>query len=249
MVGVDGRRPLRVEDHQVAGQAGRQVGPPLQDSGRPVGQAPQQVEQGHAAPVHQGQGQRQQALQPDDAGLGHVEGQALGVLVVRAVVAGDGVDGAVGHRGRQGLAVPLAAQGRGHLGEGAVVADRRLVQREVVRRRAGRDRQAARFGPADHLQRLGAGDVGHVVAPAGHLDQPQVALDHDDLVEQMVAGETETGRQFAGIHRAGGEARFLRVLQDDRVHRTGVAEGAAHHLGVGHGLKAVGEAQRAVLAQ
>src|SRR3546814_1095619 len=76
------------------------------------------------------QRQRQQGLQADDARLGDGEGQALRLDVVRAVIAGDGVDGAVGDARQDGLAVVLAAQRRRDLGEGAVVADRDLVQRE-----------------------------------------------------------------------------------------------------------------------
>ena len=56
--------------------------------------------------------QRQQCLDPDDAGRRLGEGQALAFLILRRVVGGDGVDGAVLEPLDDGLAVHLGAQRR-----------------------------------------------------------------------------------------------------------------------------------------
>ncbi len=58
------------------------------------------------------QRQAQQQLQPGGAGLGLGEGQGLGVLVDRRVVGHQRVDGAVGQRRAQRVAVALLAQRR-----------------------------------------------------------------------------------------------------------------------------------------
>ena len=100
-----------------------------------LGQQLEQPRQGEMAVVHQLERDRQQGLQPDAARLGLGEGHALAVLVLRAMVGDDGVDGAVLQALDDGQPVLLGAQRRHQLAEGAVVADRELVQREVGRRR------------------------------------------------------------------------------------------------------------------
>ena len=63
-----------------------------------------------------------------------------------------------------GAAILLAAQRRRQLGEGAVVADRRLVEREIGRRGVAGDRQRARLGLADGLDRRRGRDMRDVIA-------------------------------------------------------------------------------------
>jgi hypothetical protein len=62
--------------------------------------------------------QAQQQLQPGGAGLGFGKGQGLGVFVDRVVVGHQRVDGAVGQRGAQRIAVALLAQRRATGGRG-----------------------------------------------------------------------------------------------------------------------------------
>ena len=78
----------------------------------------------------------QQGLEPDRAGGGLLEGQALLLLVLGGVERADDVDQPVGQRLDHGHAVVLGAQRRRELEEGAVVADVEFVERQVVDRDA-----------------------------------------------------------------------------------------------------------------
>ena len=188
------------------------------------------------------QGKAQQRLEPDDAGLGLREGQALALLVLGRVVGGDGVDRAVFYALDDGLAVRLGAPGRGEFGEGAVLADRRFVEGEIGRRGVASHRQAAGLGPAHRVHGQRRGQMRRVIPRARELDEADVALDHEDLGDGGDALEAETGRDLSLVHEpARGEARLFRVLDDQQVEGLGVAQGPAHHQGIGDRLGGVGE--------
>ena len=85
----------------------------------------------------------------------------------------DAVGDALDHR----PPVVLGAQRRRQLEEGAVGADVVFVERQMVDRDAAGDGKAAGLGPADDVERLGAGDLRGVVAAAGQRDQADVALE------------------------------------------------------------------------
>ena len=109
-VRVDAPGPLEIEDHQIGrralGQAPAFEAEDLAGCGRkPL----QQVEQADASLVVEPQRKRQQGLQAGDARFGRGKGQALRFLIMRRVVAGDGIDGAVCQSGFDRLAVFLAA--------------------------------------------------------------------------------------------------------------------------------------------
>ncbi len=81
-----------------------------------------------------------------------------------------------------------------------------------------------------------------VVAGAGDLHQPEVALDHHHLGGGRDAGKAEPGRGLAFGHMAArGEARLLWMLHDERVEGSGVGEGPAEHHGVGDRRVGIGE--------
>ena len=129
------------------------------------------------------------------------------------MVAGDAIDRAVGDRRGDGTAIGFAAQRRRQLGEGAIVADLVLVEREIRRRGVAGDMQAARLGPRDRRDRRRGRDMGDVVARTGHRHEMEIALDQYDLGRGRNAGQPEPGGELAAVHRAaGGEARLLRVL-------------------------------------
>ena len=86
-----------------------------------------------------------------------------------------------------------------------------------------------------------------VIARAGDLDEPQIALDHDDLGRRRNRREPEPGRDLAFTDLTGpGKARLLRVLDDQEVEGAGVGEDAPHHERVGDRPDAVSKAERAV---
>ena len=81
----------------------------------------------------------------------------------------------------------------------------------MVDRDAAGDGDPGGLGAAHHVERLGAGDLGDVVAPAGQRGEPHVALDDDDLGFLRDAGEAEPGRDLALVHHAGaGQVRVGR---------------------------------------
>ena len=143
-VGIDAPGGVRIEDDQI-GRRARLKSPHLQpDNPRRVdGQPPQHLEQRQMAVVIKLERQRQQRLQPDDAVRRRAERQAFRILVPRRMVAGDRVDRAVAQPLDDGAAVGFAAQRRRQLGEGAVIADRGLVQREIRRGGVAGDRSPA----------------------------------------------------------------------------------------------------------
>ena len=115
---------------------------------------------------------------------------------------------------------------------------------------AAGDGQAVALGAADDVERRGAGNLRGVVAAAGQRGQADVALDDDDLGLLGNAGKAEAGRHLALVHHAAAdEVRVGRVVHDQRVEIAGIGESAAHDGGIGDGVAAVGEADRAGLLQ
>ena len=126
------------------------------------------------------------------------------------------------------------------------MADVDLVQRQMIDRGRGGDRQARVLGAAQHLERLRAGDRGGVIAAAGQRDEPHVALQHDGLGDLRHADQAEPRGELALVHHAfAGEVGILGVVDDQRVEVAGIDQRAAHHLGVGDAPHAVGEGDRA----
>ena len=172
--------------------------------------------------------QRQQRLQPDDAAGRRAERQALQILVPRRVVAGDRVDRAVAQTLDDGAPVALAAQRRRQFREGPVIADRGLVQREIGRGGIAGDRQPGRLGLADRVDRRLGRDMRDVIARAGDRDEAQIALDHDHFGHRRDRRQAEPRRDLAlGDLAGGGEARLLRVLDDELVEAAGIGQAGA----------------------
>ena len=89
-----------------------------------------------------------------------------------------------------------------------------------------------------------------VVAAAGERDEPEVALDHDDLGIGGNGGDAEAGRDLALGHRAvAGERRVFRMLDDQQAEAFGVAQRTAHHQAAGDRPGRVREAERAGLGE
>lgn len=81
-----------------------------------------------------------------------------------AVVADDAVDGAVGERDPERVAVGGAADGRAALELGAAGGDVRGGEREVVEARLHGEREAGRLGSANERERARGGEVHNVQA-------------------------------------------------------------------------------------
>ena len=96
-MGLDAKRPLQVEESHVRPRAGSERSPfDSQDSGWPRGQKLHQSTEGDDFRTHQPiERERDRGLEPHDPEGSGVEVVVFLVLVVRRMVGGDGVDGAV----------------------------------------------------------------------------------------------------------------------------------------------------------
>ena len=191
--------------------------------------------------------QRQQGFEPDDPVGRRAERQPLGILVPRRMVAGDCINGAVAQPLDDGAPVSFAAQRGRQLGEGPILADRGLVQREIGGRGIAGHRQPLRLGAPNRLDRGRGRQMGDVIARAGDLDEPKVALDHDDLGRRRDCRQAQPGGDLAFVDLArSGKARFFRMLHHQQVEAAGVGQYAAHDERIGDRLDPVGKAERAV---
>ena len=93
------------------------------------------------------QGQRQRRFESDHAVERPIELDFLLIAVMRCVIAGDRVDGAVGEASAHRVDIKLGAQRRMHLGVGIVACHGGLGEREVMRRHFGGHRQPPRLWP------------------------------------------------------------------------------------------------------
>ena len=162
-VAVENPGHVRVDHHHVGLRAGPQRAAGQAEQFRGLGR--QRFEQRHQlelAVVHQPERRRQHGLDADGAGGGLGERQALDLDVLRIVVGHHHVDQPAFERLDQRPAVVLVAQRRRHLEEGAVVADVDLVQRQMVDRGGGGDRQ----GPASLARRSTSSDSAQVMEAA-----------------------------------------------------------------------------------
>ena len=107
---------------------------------------------------------------------------------------------------------------------------------------AAGDGQAHELGRADDVEGGAARNLAGVIAPAGELDQTDVALKHDGLGGGRDAAQAKPGRDLALVHHAIlGQRGILEVMHDQRAEILGVGEHVAHDLGVGEARLAVGE--------
>ena len=80
--------------------------------------------------------------------------------------------------------------------------------------------------------------------------EPHVALEHDGLGLARNAGQAEPASQLALIHHpVADQMGVFAVVNNQRAAVARIGQGAAHHLGVGHGPGAVGEKHRAGIGQ
>ena len=133
-VGVDPPRRVGIEHDQIGRAAGAEPpGVEPENAGRAATSAAAKPRSGSYGGCGRVRATAAAASPADNAAGRRAERQALRILVPRRVIAGDRVDRAVAQALDDGAPVALAAQRRRQLGEGPVVADRGLVQREIGR--------------------------------------------------------------------------------------------------------------------
>ena len=84
-----------------------------------------------------------------------------------------------------------------------------------------------------------------MIAAARQGDEPHVALEDDGLGRRRRADQAEPRRELALVHHAVGKIGILGVMHDQRVEIARIGQRAAHHLGIGDGVRPVGEGDRA----
>ena len=233
-----------------AGLPGRSVPPGSSEHPRRAGgqelDQPREVDDPGAHQAVEAQGERR--LEADDAERRQAELDVLLVGVMGRVVAGDGVHRAVGEAGEERLAIRRRAQRRLHLGVGreAGLGHRLVGEQEVVRRHLAGGRQPAPLGGAHQVEGARGRQVRDVVAPAGLLEQQEVARHHHVLRQTGDPRQAEPGRPLALVHHAlAGEGQVLGVLHDRQAEVLGVEQRAAHQLGVRDRPAVVGDGDRA----
>lgn len=169
---------------------------------------------------------------------------------MRGMVGGNAIDGAVGHRCGYRLPVRFAAQRRGELGEGSIVADRQFIQCEILRSGVAGDLEPTRLRHPNGFNAGCGRNMRDMIAATREREEAQVALDHDHLRGRRDACKPKPRRQLTLIHlAAAGERWFLRMLHDEDAEGAGVTQGAMHDARIGNGGKAVGERNCATLRE
>ena len=192
----------------------------------------------------------QQGLEANGAIGRFGERLALDLGVLRIVVGMDGVDGTIAQALDDGLAIILAAQGRGELEEGAVAADVVLVEREVIDGNPCRNRAVTFLGGSQKLNRGGAGDLGGVVFDTRETGQLQIARQRNGLGFARLATQAQDGGKQPLVHHAvAGEIGIAQVMHKGHAVVGGIAHGGAQQAGRLDGMAAIGEADDAGFAK
>ena len=194
------------------------------------------------------QADREGRLEAEHAVQRRVELELLLLRRVRRVVGGDGVDGAVGEPLAQRLHVLGRAQRRIHLEVRIVVARRDVLvgEGQVVGRHLRGDREAAPPGLAQGADAAGRGDVAEVEAPAGQLEQGEVAKHHDVLGLGRDPLQPQPGGRGSLVHDPlADEVQVLLVDGQRQAEGARVLEGTPHQRRRHHRASVVGEGHAA----
>ena len=102
----------------------------------------------------------------------------------------------------------------------------------------------------DDLQGQGRGDERGMVARAGQVHEPDVAIEHDGFRLARGAGKPEARGEFAFVHDAlGGKIAVLGVMDDERIEVARVLHHPAQDAGVADRPRAVTEGHGTRLEQ
>ena len=145
----------------------------------------------------------ERAFQADDAVGRLKEPETFLVERVGRMVGRDHVHRAVGDRRDRGLPILFAPQRRVHLRERAILEERLVVEREIVRGGLAGDRQAFRLRAADRVETDRRAHMLEVHVHAGFAHQVDVALHNRQFGVLRNAGHTECARHRPLVDGAG----------------------------------------------
>ena len=200
-----------------AREPGRERSPfDFQDSGGPRGQKLDQPAEGDDSRTHQPiEAKRDRGFEPHDPEGGGVEVVVFLILVVRGVVGGDRVHGAVSQAFEERLPVLLGRERRLHLGLGVVARDAFVGEKKMMGRDLTGDRKAASFCLAHGPESARGREMGDVKPGAGELREPNVARDCDLFRRPGNPAKPEGRGPVAFVHdSARMELEGLAVLDD-----------------------------------
>jgi hypothetical protein len=167
------------------------------------------------------------------------------VLRVGRVIGRDGIERAVRQTGAAGVAIFGGAQRRRNLGVGVVAGSRFVGERQVMRRRFGRDADSPLPRLPDQIHGAPGGHVGHVQVGARDLRQDQVSRDVGDLGDRRISGQTQARGHRAFVDHAVADQRAVfRVGDHRRADELRVLEDVAHHAAIHDRLAVVAERHR-----
>ena len=140
------------------------------------------------------------AFQSDDAVGRLKEAEFLLCQRVRRMVGSQQIHGAVGDGRDGGFAVRFGAQWRIHLGERAVLEQRLVAQRQIVRRGLAGNRQSFGLGPANRLERDGSAHMLEVHVDTGAAGRFDIAGHDLELGVFRNAGHAKLAGNGAFVH-------------------------------------------------
>ena len=162
---------------------------------------------------------------------------------MRRVIAGDGVDCAVGDSLDDCGKVVGGSKGRIHFGIGVVIGDSRIRQGEMMRSHFGRDTQSTALGFPHSLERSPGAQMSHVIFAARHLGKNQVAAHHRFFRCGRDPFQAEPGGVDAFVHHAVlRKVKIFAVLDHGHIEHARILQGAPKQSSVHHGFPVIGDA-------
>src|SRR5260370_19517873 len=143
--------------------------------------------------------ERERGFEAEDAEGRAVEFHILEGWLMRGVIGGDGIDGAVGQAGEKGFAVRVRGERRIHF-EAGIVLDILVDEREVVGGDFAGYAETPLLGPADLLEGSFRGQMSDMEPRAGKFGKLNVAADADRFRSGSAALQSEARGSDAFPH-------------------------------------------------
>src|ERR1700730_16713260 len=196
-------RFVRVEADEIARRA--DLEPSLrqtEDLGRPDGHRGNETPERNFPGMNEPQARRKHSLQADRAIFRLGERQAFGFDILRVMLRNDGVDEARLQSRDERAPLVFVAQRRREFQKRPVIAHVVFVEGQMVDRGGAGYRQAISLGFGDNVEGKRRGDERGMVAGAGEVHEPDVAIEHDGLRLARDSGKAEARGEFAFVHHA-----------------------------------------------
>src|SRR5258708_8257996 len=190
-------------------------------------------------------GGREGGFEAEDAERRAVECYILERWLMRGVIGGDGIDGAVGQASEKGFAVRVRGERRIHF-EAGIVLDILVDEREVVGGDFAGYAETALLGPADLFEGSFRGEMRDVEPRAGKFGKLNVARNANGFRSGRHALQAEARGGDAFAHDgAGGKRNIFGVFHDGKIERATVVHDLTSEFCGGDGFSIVGDSDDA----